>query len=146
MSAISIMSPINTLANALAQPASPLADRLGPVEISPQVIFSLAQQAALSTYGVVGIASRYTGADNTHRDPHRGLHVDILESDETSAGRKRVKIDIHIIVDYGVRIPAVTTSLAQQIEYSIERSTGYVLEDIHVAAVRVGESAAISLN
>ena len=113
----------------------------GAISISPQVIFSLAQQAALSTYGVVGIASRYTGADNTHRDPHRGLHIDILEPNESSAGRRRVKIDLHIIVDYGVRIPAVTSSLAHQIEYSIARSTGYLLEDIHihVAGVRIGD-------
>ena len=105
------------------------------------MVFSLAQQAALSTYGVVGIASRYTGADNTHRDPHRGLLVSILEPDETSAGRKRVTVDIHIIVDYGVRIPAVTNSLAHQIEYSIARSTGYLLEEIHihVAGVRIGD-------
>jgi uncharacterized alkaline shock family protein YloU len=111
----------------------------GDISIAPQVVFTLAQNAALSTYGVVGIASRYTGADNTHRDIHRGLEVQVLEPNDDSAGRKRVKVDIHIIVDYGVRIPAVTHSLQHQIEYSIEHSTGYKLEEIHihVAGVRV---------
>jgi uncharacterized alkaline shock family protein YloU len=112
---------------------------IGTIAIAPQVVFSLAQNAALSTYGVVGIASRYTGADNTHRDIHRGLDVQVLEPNEASQGRKRVKVDIHVIVDYGVRIPAVTNSLQRQIEYSIQHSTGYVLEEIHihVAGVRV---------
>ena len=136
-----IYTPELTDGISTAPQADPSTDFYGPVVISPQVIFSLAQQAALSTYGVVGIASRYTGADNTHRDPHRGLLIDILEPDETSRGQRRVKVDIHIIVDYGVRIPAVTNSLAHQIEYSIARSTGYVLEDIHihVAALRFGD-------
>ncbi len=112
---------------------------IGNIVIAPQVVFSLVQNAALSTYGVVGIASRYTGADNTHRDIHRGLEVQVLEPNEASQGRKRVKMDIHIIVDYGVRIPAVTNSLQHQIEYSIQHSTGYMLEEIHihVAGVRV---------
>jgi uncharacterized alkaline shock family protein YloU len=67
------------------------------------------------------------------------LEVQVLEPNESSNGRKRVKVDIHIIVDYGVRIPAVTHSLQHQIEYSIEHSTGYKLEEIHihVAGVRV---------
>ena len=119
--------------------SAPRNNEIGTIVIAPQVIFSLAQNAALSTYGVVGIASRYTGADNTHRDIHRGLEVQVLEPNENSQGRKRVKVDIHIIVDYGVRIPAVTNSLQHQIAYSIEHSTGYMLEEIHihVAGVRV---------
>ena len=119
--------------------SAPSNNEIGSIAIAPQVVFSLVQNAALSTYGVVGIASRYTGADNTHRDIHRGLEVQVLEPNENSLGRKRVKVDIHIIVDYGVRIPAVTNSLHHQIEYSIEHSTGYVLDEIHihVAGVRV---------
>ncbi len=35
----------------------------GAVHISPRVVFALALHAALSTNGVVGIASRYTGHD-----------------------------------------------------------------------------------
>jgi uncharacterized alkaline shock family protein YloU len=113
---------------------------LGAITIAPQVVFSLVENAALSTYGVVGIASRYTGADNTHRDTHRGIEVLLLEPDAQSQGHKRVSVDIHIIIDYGVRIPAVTNSLAHQIEYSIQHSTGYKLEEItiHIVSVRVG--------
>ena len=133
--------PINGVAEPteMAKPDGETSSVAGSIAIAPQVVFSLAQNAALSTYGVVGIASRYTGADNTHRDTHRGLEVQVLEPDDNSQGRKRVKVDIHIIVDYGVRIPAVTNSLQHQIEYSIEHSTGYKLEEIHihVAGVRV---------
>ena len=116
----------------------------GQTIIAPQVIFSLAQTAALSTYGVVGIASRYTGRDNTHRDPHRGLEITLFPPDPTDSSTrecKRVKVDIHIIVEYGVRIPAVTQSLQHQIQYSIEHSTGYCVEEIHihVADMRVSQ-------
>ncbi len=111
----------------------------GSTTIAPRVVFSLVQAAALSTYGVVGIASRYTGQDNTHRDPHRGIEVTLLPPDPQTGQCKRVNVDIHIIVEYGVRIPAVTQSLQHQIQYSVERSTGYCVENIHihVAAMRM---------
>lgn len=134
-----------------AQPAAPNLPAVihgagkvdGATIIAPQVVFSLAQAAALSTYGVVGIASRYTGADSTQRDPHRGLEITFMPPNAQSEGHKRVKVEIYIIVQYGVRIPAVTTTLQHQIEYSIHHSTGYVVEEvhIHVAGMRVGAGA-----
>lgn len=113
----------------------------GDTTIAPQVVFSLVRAAALSTYGVVGIASRYTGHDSTQRDPHRGLEVTLLSPDPATGECKRVKVDIHIIIEYGVRIPAVTTSLQHQIQYIVEHSTGFCVEEIHihVDAMRVTE-------
>jgi uncharacterized alkaline shock family protein YloU len=113
----------------------------GNTTIAPQVVFSLVRAAALSTYGVVGIASRYTGQDSTQRDPHRGLEVTLLPPGPVTGACKRVKVDIHIIVEYGVRILAVTNSLHHQIQYSVEHSTGFCVEEIHihVDAMRVTE-------
>lgn len=109
----------------------------GEIVITPRVVFTLALNAALSTYGVVGIASRFTGSDCTRTDPRRGLEVDIAE-DEAS-GRKRVTIAVHIIAEYGVRVRAVTSSLQHQIQYGIERSTGYIVDavNVHVSNLRV---------
>jgi uncharacterized alkaline shock family protein YloU len=106
----------------------------GSVVISPRVVFTLALQAALSTYGVVGIASRHTGADCTHNDPRRGLEIQISEpGPEAGAdGVRHVSVSIHIIAEYGVRVQAVTSSLQHQVQYSIERATGYIVDAIHV--------------
>ncbi len=110
---------------------------VGAITIAPQVVFSLALYAALSTYGIVGIASRYTGADCTHADPHRGIEIMLREHPEE--GTKHVTVALHVIVEYGVRIRAVTSSLQQQVKYAIERSTGYKVDavHVHVAALRV---------
>jgi uncharacterized alkaline shock family protein YloU len=115
---------------------TPIATVTGTIEIKPQVIFSLALEAALSTYGVVGIASRYTGYDMTRRDPRRGLEVkSITETEDTT----HITINIHVLVEYGVRINAVISSLQQQIKYSIEHGTGYVVDavNVHVSGLHV---------
>lgn len=114
----------------------PTAQRAGAITIAPRVFFTLALNAALSTYGVVGIASRYTGADCTHNEPRRGLEIKIQD---TADNQKRVTVSIHIIAEYGVRIQAVTSSLQHQIQYGIERSTGYPVDSVsvHVSGLRV---------
>jgi uncharacterized alkaline shock family protein YloU len=106
------------------------------IEIKPRVLFSLALEATLSTYGVVGIASRYTGFDATQRDPRRGLEVKCTQSPE---GATHVLVNVHVTVEYGVRINAVISSLQQQIRYYIEHSTGYVIDavNVHVAGLRI---------
>jgi uncharacterized alkaline shock family protein YloU len=108
----------------------------GIIEIKPRVVFSLALEAALSTYGVVGIASRYTGFDATRRDPRRGLEVKCAQD---SNGVTHVNVSVHITVEYGVRINAVISSLQHQIIYGIEHSTGYKVDgvNVHVAGLRV---------
>ncbi len=117
-----------------AEKAPPAA---GQIVISPRVVFTLARNAALSTYGVVGIASRFTGFDCTHTDPRRGLEIQI--TDNPTTGNKHVAVTIYIIAEYGVRIQAVTSSLQHQIRYSIERSTGYAVDavNVHVTGLRV---------
>jgi uncharacterized alkaline shock family protein YloU len=109
----------------------------GEIHIAPRVVFTLALNAALSTYGVVGIASRYTGADCTHTEPRRGLEIQLHPN--LATGQTHVEVDIHIIAEYGVRVQAVTGSLQHQIQYSIERCTGYAVDRIavHVSGLRV---------
>ena len=115
---------------------TPIATVAGIIEIKPQVIFSLALEAALSTYGVVGIASRYTGYDMTRRDPRRGLEVKCVQGPE---GTNHITVNIHVLVEYGVRINAVISSLQQQIKYGVEHSTGYIVDavNVHVSGLHV---------
>lgn len=109
----------------------------GSITISPRVVHSLAFQAATGTYGVVGIASRYTGYDTTTLDPRRGIEIEFNQ--DSSDLKTHCTVHIHVIVEYGVRIRSVTSSLQHQIEYSILRSTGYVVDAVfvHVSGLRV---------
>ncbi len=132
---------MQTLTQATAPDGAQQTDKAPPVGglivISPRVVFTLARNAALSTYGVVGIASRFTGFDCTHTDPRRGLEIQI--TDDPLTGQKHVSVTIHIIAEYGVRIQAVTSSLQHQVRYSIERSTGYAVDavNVHVTGLRM---------
>jgi uncharacterized alkaline shock family protein YloU len=105
----------------------------GAIMIRPQVVFTLALTAALATYGVVGIASRYTGLDVTHRDPRRGLDVKLTQGPAVM----HVAVDVHVIVEYGVRIGAVVESVQHQIAYRIERSTGFCVDVVNVHVVKL---------
>ncbi len=108
----------------------------GSVTIAPRVVDTLVYAATLGTYGVVGIASRYTGDDATHTNPYRGIAVEFVQGQDL---RTHVQIFLHVIVEYGIRIRSVTSQLQHQVSYSIERSTGYVVDSVfvHVAALRV---------
>ncbi|HQV26718.1 MAG TPA: Asp23/Gls24 family envelope stress response protein [Thermoflexales bacterium] len=105
----------------------------GAITIRPQVVFTLALTAALATYGVVGIASRYTGLDVTHRDPRRGLDVKLTQGPAVM----HVTVDAHVIVEYGVRIGAVVESVQHQVAYRIERSTGFCVDVVNVHVVKL---------
>ena len=119
---------MNTEANPSPTPVA------GSVAIKPQVVFSLALDAALSTYGIVGIASRYTGFDTTRHEMQRGLEVRIRGDQEC---KTMVTVTIHVIVEYGVRISAVINSLQHQIMYSIQHSTGYIVDAVNVHISRL---------
>jgi uncharacterized alkaline shock family protein YloU len=108
----------------------------GTIVINPRVVFSLALDAAIRTYGVLGIASRHTGVDSTRRDPARGLEVKLSDGPD---GRVHAAIDVHVIAEYGVRLQSVISSLQHQISYAIEQSTGYAVDSVkvHVAGIRV---------
>ena len=130
-------SGMHTMATQTAQ--SSIDTTHGNIRIEPRVVFTLAQSAAMGTYGVVGIASRYTGYDTTHTDPRRGIEIEILQGADL---KTHVTVTIHVIVEYGVRIRSVTSSLQHQIVYQIERSTGYDVDAVyvHVSGLRVTDT------
>ena len=114
-------------------PTDPTPAGAGAIIIRPQVVFTLALTAALATYGVVGIASRYTGFDVTRRDPRRGLDVKLTQGPAVM----HVAVDVNLIVEYGVRIEAVVDSVRHQIAYRIERSTGFCVDVVNVHVVKL---------
>lgn len=111
----------------------------GAITLSPRLVYTLALQAAMGTYGVVGIASRYTGYDTTQHDPRRGISIEFNDSTDM---RTHITVTLHVIVEYGVRIRSVTSSLQHQVAYHIQRSTGYAVDAVyvHVSGLRVTDA------
>ena len=106
---------------------------LGSIEISPNAIATIASQAVLQSYGVVGMASKNVVGDLAQRltrDPRHGVEVVV---DGT------ITINLYIVVEYGTRISQVASSAARSVRFHVERALGMSIGDInvHVQGLRV---------
>ena len=109
---------------------------IGSIHISPKAIATIAWQAALQSYGVVGLAPKNL-ADNIAgrivKDPLQGVDVTYDGSEIT--------IDLYIIVEYGTRIKSVATSVAHTVRYHVEKALGLPLHaiNVHVQGLRISK-------
>jgi len=109
---------------------------LGNIEISNDVIATIAGIAAVECYGLVGMASRKQLKD--------GL-VELLGRENLSRGVEvkesngELIIDIYIIVGYGTRIDEVANNVISTVKYSVEKFTGLKVGiiNVNVQGVRV---------
>lgn len=114
--------------------------QLGAINISQEVLASIAGNAATECYGLVGMASR------TLQD---GI-VELLGRDAVSKGvevkvdGEQVVIELHIIVEYGVKISEVARNIQEKVKYSVENLTGLKVSsvNVNVQGVRVGAARA----
>lgn len=110
----------------------------GTVEISNDVIATVVGTAATETVGIIGMASK-----NQVRD---GIN-EILGSENYARGvvvkqeENSFSVDVHIIVEYGVKISEVCRNLQERINYQITRSLGLSANSINifVQSIRVTE-------
>jgi uncharacterized alkaline shock family protein YloU len=106
----------------------------GRVIITHKAIATLASQAALRSYGVVGMASRNLVDGIVYllaRDPRRGVEIRIVDG--------QVCIDLFVVVEYGTRVSSVADSVAHTVRYEVEHSLGMPIHsvNIHVQDLRV---------
>ncbi|NIM92472.1 MAG: Asp23/Gls24 family envelope stress response protein [Anaerolineales bacterium] len=107
---------------------------LGRIMISPKAMATIAALAALQSYGVVGLTSKnfVDGiADKLAPDPRHGVEVN------EQAGE--ITVDLFIVVEYGTRIASVATSVANAVQYQIERAVGLPVTEVnvHVQGLRI---------
>jgi uncharacterized alkaline shock family protein YloU len=110
--------------------------RLGKITISPRAIATIASQAALQSYGVVGMASKSIVDGIAHaiaQDPRHGVEVNVVDD--------QLIIDLFIIIEYGTRISSVATSVANATHYQLERALAMpvIAVNIHVQDLRVSD-------
>ncbi len=106
----------------------------GQITVSPKAIASIAAYAALRSYGIVGMASKNLVDGLAHalaRDPTHGVEVRVV-SDE-------IMVDLFVIVEYGTRIATVATSVANTVQYKLEKTFGMPVAavNVHVQDMRV---------
>ncbi|HJX38956.1 MAG TPA: Asp23/Gls24 family envelope stress response protein [Anaerolineae bacterium] len=110
--------------------------RLGSIEISPVAIASMASQAVLGCYGVVGMASRTLRdglAEVLHPSdsPKKGVQVQLVDD--------KITIDLFVIMEYGVRVSEVAHNVMQSVKFNVEKALGVPVADVnvHVQGLRI---------
>ena len=106
----------------------------GRIQVSTKAIASIASNAVLSSYGVVGTGTRNvaTGiAETIGHDSTPGIIV-------TARGGE-ITIDVYIVIEYGTRIAAVARSVMSVVRYSVEQALGIPVTavNVHVEGLRV---------
>ena len=106
----------------------------GSINVSAKAIASIAYQAAIKSYGVVGLASKNLVNGLTNKivkDPTNGIEVN-YEDD-------KVDIDIYIVVQYGTRVKSVANSVANTVRFNVEKYLGLPIHDVnvHVQGLRI---------
>jgi uncharacterized alkaline shock family protein YloU len=101
---------------------------LGRIEVSATAIASIASQAVLECYGVVGMANKDLASGIVqilspagHR---RGVQVHI-DGDQ-------VVIDLYVVLEYGTRIATVARNIQDTVRYCTEKSLGLPVSAVHV--------------
>jgi uncharacterized alkaline shock family protein YloU len=107
----------------------------GKIEIDKEALATIAGSVTVRGYGIVGMVARGL---------KQGV-AEILGKDVLSQGVEvvfevdKVKIDLWVVMCYGVKIAEVARSVQETVYYEVEKMTGLqVLEvNINVAGVRV---------
>lgn len=102
--------------------------RPGAIEISPRAIATVAGDAVLRCYGVVGVASKnLIGGLADLLQPERwGRGVDVRMRDGA------VVIDLYVIIQYGTRISEVAHGVMSNVKYSLEQVLGIPVAEVNV--------------
>jgi len=103
-------------------------NRLGRIEISPHAIATIAGDAVLRCYGVVGLASKnLMGGLADLLQPERwgrGIDVHVREG--------RVIVDLYVIIQYGTRISEVAHGVMRGVKYALEQTLGIPIAEVNV--------------
>ena len=113
---------------------------IGNIKISVDVVATIAGIAASQTKGVAGMYSSFAGGIaemlGAKKNPSKGVKVDMSEDS--------VKIDLYIVVEYGVRVPELAWEIQEGVKNSVETMTGLTTSKIavHVQGVKMEKEEA----
>ncbi len=108
---------------------------IGTISIDENVIATLAGVSAMESYGIVGMASK---------NATDGL-FELLKWDSLTKGIKvytkneKLTIDLHVILQYGVKISVVARNISERVKFNVEKQIGQEIDaiNIYVQGIRV---------
>ena len=101
----------------------------GAITISPDVFTNITGAAATNCYGVKGMAvrSKTDGLVHLLRRESMAKGVKVRFNDDAT-----VSIELHIIVDNGVNLMAVSRSIMSEVRYIVSQYTGAQVRSVDV--------------
>jgi uncharacterized alkaline shock family protein YloU len=98
--------------------------QLGTIRIGEEAIAQIVGHTTAESYGVVGMAGKGLKRLLTRDKLTQGIDV--------SGGKDGLRIDLHVVVEYGLNLAEVAATVRSRVTYEVERLTG-----LRVAAVEV---------
>lgn len=101
----------------------------GFIRISSDVFTTLVGDAATNCFGVKGMALRSMTDGLVHllKQESMGKGVYIQYNDDST-----ISIELHIVVDQGVNIPALCNSIISEVRYKVTGATGVDVLNVDV--------------
>lgn len=87
----------------------------GTLNVSNDVIADIAGYAAMSCYGVVGMAEQLQGAESVRLLPGQRLRKGVL----VTSGGDGLSVDLHVIIENGVNMKSVSENLASSVSFTL---------------------------
>jgi uncharacterized alkaline shock family protein YloU len=113
--------------------APSLSSPLGRISISHEAVAHIVGRVAAEAYGVVGMAPRNPRERVLTRN--RGISVG-------GSAEEGVAIELSVVVEYGLNLAEVASTLRNRVRYEVERLTGLRVADIEVRIQDVRRSSA----
>jgi uncharacterized alkaline shock family protein YloU len=103
-----------------------LSSPLGRIRISSDAIARIVAETAAECYGVVGMAGR------------RRLRARNARGIEVGGDGGGLTIDLHVVVEYGLNLAEVASTIRNRVGYEVERLTGLPVRavEVHIDDVR----------
>ena len=87
----------------------------GTLNVSNEVIADIAGYAAMSCYGVVGMAEQLQGAESVRLLPGQRLRKGVLVTTREDG----LTVDLHVVIESGVNMRSVCENLASSVAFTL---------------------------
>jgi uncharacterized alkaline shock family protein YloU len=100
---------------------------IGSIQIAPEVIAVIAGLATIEISGVAGMSGGFAGGIAEllgRKNLSKGVKVEV--------GQREAAIDVSIIIEYGYKIPEVSSAIQTNVKQAIESMTGLNVVEVNV--------------
>jgi uncharacterized alkaline shock family protein YloU len=111
-----------------------LTSALGRITISSDAIAQIVGETARECYGVVGMAARNPVGRLLGRRERSTMGIQIARESNGDG----VTIDLHVVVEYGLNLAEVASTVRNRVSYEVGRLTGLPVRavEVHIDDVR----------